>query len=124
MPPDKTAFSVNKEKAGNAKEFEKASKLKRKMLVFGENKSKAEDNVIDFNGRLDYNGKVLGFVKNKIEAYMKDMMKLKEKKQDLNRLNHSAKAEMKLKKKKSLRFGKNKTQANKDGRLQLAEQPV
>ena len=63
------------------------------------------------------------------------------KKQDLNRLNHNAKAKMKLKKKKSLRFDENKTEAtisefdtkekkplmfgemNEDGLLQLAEQP-
>ena len=67
-PPDKTVFSANKEKAGKAMEFEKASNLKRKMLVLKENKSKAKDNVIDYDGRLDCNGKVLGFLKNKIEG--------------------------------------------------------
>ena len=52
----------------------------KKLLVFGENKIEAKHNVIDYNGRLDYSGKVLGFVKNKIEAELKDVMKLKEKK--------------------------------------------
>ena len=66
--PDEIVFGDNKEKAGKAKEFEKASNLKRKVLVFGEHKIKAKQNVIDYNGRLNNNRKVLGFVENKIEA--------------------------------------------------------
>ena len=88
--PDKTVSNANKEKAGKAEEFEKASNLKRKMLVFGENKIEAEDNVTNYNGRLDYKDKVLEFVKNKIEAGLKDVIKMK----------------------KSLVFGKNKIEHN------------
>ena len=53
-------------------------KLKeKKLLAFNKNKIKAQHNVIDFSDRLKYNGKLLGFVNNKIEAELKDLMKLK-----------------------------------------------
>ena len=89
-------------------------------FAFTENKQKAELNNINF-------------FENKVKNV---------KKQDLKRLDHNAKAEMKLKKKKSLRFGMNKTETKisefdkkekmplkfgevyEDGRLQLAEQPT
>ena len=50
-------------------------KLKmNKFVVFNENKIKAEHNVINYNSRIYYNGKVLGIVKNKIVAKLKDVM--------------------------------------------------
>ena len=61
--------------AGKAKGLEKTSNLERKMTVFGENKIEAV-----YNGRLAYNGKVLGFVEIKIDAELKIVMKLMKKK--------------------------------------------
>ena len=49
------------------------------MLAFDKNKIEAQHNVIHYSDRVKYNGKLLGFVKNKIEAELKDLMKLKEK---------------------------------------------
>ena len=67
-PPDETIFSNKKKKD--------MMKLKEKeLLVFEENKNEAEP-----NGRLNYNDKVLRFLKNNIKAELKDVMKLKEKK--------------------------------------------
>ena len=45
-----------------------ALRLSLKMLVFGENKIEAERKVINYSGRLDYCGKMLGFMKNKTKA--------------------------------------------------------
>ena len=67
-------------RAGSDDKSKVLSKLKDILLCYQNGKkNKAEDNVIDYNKRLDYNSKVLEFVKNKIDAELKDMIKLKEK---------------------------------------------
>ena len=67
-------------RAGSDDKSKVLSKLKDILLCYHNGKkSEAEDNVIDYNKRLDYNSKVLEFVKNKIDAELKDMIKLKEK---------------------------------------------
>ena len=64
--PDETVFRNNKEKAGNAKELEKAGNLERKRLVFGINCKVLKMLVFGENKIKDEHGKVMRFGKNKI----------------------------------------------------------
>ena len=84
-PLDETVFKAKKDKVGEAEELKKNSKLKRKMLVFGNS------------------AKVIGKTTSELEE---------KKPPDLSKLDHNAKTEigedlMEMKKKKLLVFGIN-----------------